>query len=54
MIAATTKRIITRYLFSSYKNSLINAPPHEIYKERPILKENLWLQPDTTFRVIPH
>lgn len=52
MITFTTKRIAPRlaYLFS-HKNALINTPPEEFVKDRPILKENIWRVPDLTYKV---
>ncbi len=55
MITFTTKRLsqrLTAYLFS-HKNSLINTPPQEMERDRPILKENIWRTPDLTYKVSP-
>jgi hypothetical protein len=52
MITFTTKRITSRFAFLfSYKNSLINTPPEELQKDRPIIKENIWRTPDLSYRV---
>lgn len=52
MITFTTSRIAPRLacLFS-HKNALINTPPEEYVRDRPILKENIWREPDLTYRV---
>jgi hypothetical protein len=54
MITFTTKRLAARLAFCfSHKNSLINTPPEEFERERPILKENIWRVPDLTYQVLP-
>lgn len=54
MITITIKRLglvpKLGYLFS-HKNALINTPPEEFVKDRPILKENIWRVPDLTYKV---
>jgi hypothetical protein len=48
-----TKRLASNSCFAfSYKNSLVNATPADYVDKRTALKENGWLEPDKTYKVL--
>jgi hypothetical protein len=48
-----TRRLALNSSFAfSYKNSLVNATPANFVDKREALKENRWLEPDHTHKVL--
>lgn len=50
-----TKRLGLNCFFTfSYKNSLVNATPANFVDKRAALKDNRWIEPDTTYKVLAY